>query len=238
MQNNILILVLFIIISILYAVEASTSLARLAGIKLNNLASGLQLQSGLSLFSRALMSVFMPILGILADSGSLNNDNTSTILFCTTLIPTAVYLVYLLRCTIVATYLSSALNLIKTGSYFPLRMSKKVNFRYKSYTRKKRNILILFRAVNFISYIPYYLSWPLIVLLLSKYPDNRGLIISMSSIINGLNTLALVMYVDPYLIRLSKYKLLSSWVYYDQLRIRVISAVIASFPFLVWLLLY
>jgi hypothetical protein len=222
---------LFLVLALLFAIEASTSFARVAGLESNSLASGMQLQSGLSLFSRALMAIFMPALGALADAGHLEADNLPVIFVGTLLIPISVFVTYVFREAIFGLYYRSALNLSARGSYFPLGV--KYQARDKVWQRRRRpRGLRLFRLVTLLSYIPYYLSWPLIMVLLSIFSDNRGLILGLSSVMNGLNTLALVLYVDPLLIRLSAYNALSRDVYRDQVIIRIYASMFSSVPFL------
>lgn len=226
-----LIFLLFTIISILFAIEASTSLARVAGINANNLASGLQLQSGLSLFSRALMSIFMPSLGAMADAGTLNEQNLLVLYCATGLIPISIYIAYLSKYNIIRVYSSIAANLVERGTYLPISISN-INANMicdRNISRLKK--LNTFRVITLLSYFPYYLSWPVIILLLSYFPDDRGLIIGLSSIMNGINTLALVLYVDPYLIKLSKHKRISNLVYHDQINMRVFASISAFAPF-------
>lgn len=232
MSELITIITLFVIISILFALEASTSLARIAGLNTGSLASGLQLQSGLSLFSRALMAIFMPMLGGLADSGYFNENNL-TIVYCSTLlIPLFLYATYFFKSQILGIYHGSAINLIKKGSYFPVRLKADKNKWRKNYKNKIKR-LSLFNRVTFIAYTPYYLTWPIIIMFLTYFPDGRGFIIGLSSIMNGITTLALVLYVDPLLIRLSKYKNISVVIYNEQLKIRILSASLSSMPFVV-----
>jgi hypothetical protein len=226
------IIVLFALISILFAVEASTSLARVAGLSTGNLASGLQVQSGLSLLSRTLMAIFMPTLGAFSDSGKFSESSLSIIFFSTALIPTSIIIVYILRHYIIRIYQYTTTNLVKHGSYFPPGIASRNNFfEYNKKIIVKK--IKLLRIVTFASYIPYYAAWPFIIYLLSIYPNDRGFIMGISSIMNGINTLALILYVDPLLIKLSKNKRVSINIYYDQNKIRLLAALFSSVPFLV-----
>jgi len=220
------------LISILFAVEASTSLARVAGLSTGNLASGLQVQSGLSLLSRTLMAIFMPTLGALSDSGRFSESSLSIIFLSTALIPASIIIVYILRHYIIRIYQYTTTNLVKHGSYFPPGIAGRNNFFEcnKKIIVKKIKLL---RIVTFASYIPYYAAWPFIIYLLSIYPNDRGFIMGISSIMNGINTLALILYVDPLLIKLSKNKRVSINIYYDQNKIRLLAALFSSVPFLV-----
>lgn len=221
---------LFIIISILFVLEASTSLARIAGLKTGNLASGLQLQSGLSLFSRALMAIFMPMLGGLADSGFYNEGNLLIVYFSTLYSPIFLCVLYAWKNQLLGFYSNSAINLVKKGSYFPIRFDQGA-YKWPKNGKSKLGKLSKFRKITFLAYIPYFLTWPIVIILLSYYPERRGFIIGLSSIMNGITTLALVLYVDPILIKLSRYKKLSIIIYRDQLKIRIYSAMLATTPF-------
>jgi hypothetical protein len=232
MSELVTIVTLFAIISILFALEASTSLARIAGLNTGSLASGLQLQSGLSLFSRALMAIFMPMLGGLADSGYFNNNNIIIVYCSTSLIPIFIYATYFLRSKILGIYHGSAINLVEKGSYFPISFNRE-QYKWRKNNKDKLSRLRVFSRVTFLAYIPYYLTWPIIIMFLSYFPDSRGFIIGLSSIMNGITTLALVLYVDPLLIKLSKYKNLSIIIYKEQLKIRILSAILSSMPFVV-----
>ncbi len=195
-----------------------------------SLASGLQLQSGLSLFSRALMAIFMPMLGGLADLGYFN-DNNIIIVYCSTiLIPLFLCATYVWKSQLLSIYHSSADNLVERGSYFPIQFSLK-EYKWRKGGKNILGKLGSFRSVTFFAYIPYYLTWPVIIMFLSYYPDKRGFIIGVSSVMNGITTLALVLYVDPLLIKLSRYKNISTVIYSDQLKIRILSATLSSIPF-------
>jgi hypothetical protein len=74
-----------------------------------------------------------------------------------------------------------------------------------------------------------YISWPIIFLLIKEYPENRGFILGISSFINGINSLSLVLLIDPYLIKMSNYKSLSDMLFKDQVIIRFFSLLIAVF---------
>ena len=232
MSDYIAILVLYLIISFLFAIEASTSLARIAGLSNGNLASGLQVQSGLSIFSRALMAIFMPLLGSLSDLGKLKVENKIFSFYCTILIPIFIYIVYYFRVIILKIYIKMTLNLLERGTYFPVGISKDKKFIIpkRSFIIKK---LLYFRFINLISYAPYYCAWTVIIFFLSIYPNYRGFIIGLSSVMNGINTIALVFYVDPYLIKMSHYKRISSLLYNDLIKIRILSALVSCLPFLI-----
>ena len=72
-----MIALLFLILAFLFCVEAATSISRKSGYAINNAASGLILQSSLGLLSRALIFMFMPLIGALADTGSLYSGGYS-----------------------------------------------------------------------------------------------------------------------------------------------------------------
>jgi len=80
-----------------------------------------------------------------------------------------------------------------------------------------------------IAYIPYYLSWPLVMLLLDLFPENRGFILGISSLFNGVNTILLTIFIDPKLSQIGNYKRIVSNIYIDIIEIRILSSLIAFF---------
>ena len=80
-----------------------------------------------------------------------------------------------------------------------------------------------------IAFFPLYISWPLIFILLGLFPQNRGLVLGLSTLINGVNTLTLVLLVDPYLLRVAQHKRLANLLFKDQIQLRVVASIIALF---------
>ena len=223
-----MLIVLFIILGLLYGVESSTAISRKAGYAISNPASGLIFQSSLSLLSRALLFLFMPILGYLSDSNKLLNNHI-IIFFLFTIIPFVLFMVFFQKELIEKLIGRLLLRINKNGSYF-IRSNQKYSFK-KLNTRHKLTMLRTFYIVVCIVYLPYYLSWPIIMYLLDRYNENRGFILGLSSVFNGINTIAITIWIDPLLAKFGRYKNLIQKIYPDLIRVRLISSIIA------WLLL-
>lgn len=217
---------LILILSGLFVIESSTSLARKVGYSQGNPASGLILQSSLGLVSRALIFMFMPLIGLAADNGNLLN-NESDILISYIMIPLALFLLVIFRRRVEWFYsvLISRINM--SGSYFK---SNQIDITFHrddlSYFRKVKKFNKLYCLVVF-AYIPYYMSWPVIIFLLDTYPDSRGFILGLSSVFNGINTILLTLIVDPKLAQLGRYKRIILNVYSDFICIRLISSLLS-----------
>ncbi|AWI54386.1 hypothetical protein DEH84_13850 [Aquabacterium olei] len=225
--------VLFFILSTLCAIEASTSIARYVGIQIGSLAGGFSLQSGLSLLSRMLMAVFMPMLGYMADKGLISDVGYIFLFLLSLGVPCALLLVLLFRDWIASNYIGILRSMLTRGGYFPFRrelVSMRRRGRFLGRSISARRLVI----VTVLSYIPYYLAWPVTMLLISRHPDNRGFIMGLTSVLNGVNTITLVLFVDPFLVRLAGLKNVSQDVYSDQLWVRILSGVLASFLFLLF----
>ncbi|MDD7913391.1 hypothetical protein [Polaribacter ponticola] len=217
------VIILFVILGLLFAVESSTSISRKSGYVIKNPASGFIFQSSLSLVSRALIFMFMPMLGYLSDKDNLTNDYKS-ILFMYLFIPFFLFLVYLFRYKLEGLYGVLLLRISESGNYF-----KKAKDSYSvsvipgnQFKRFKKLYLIVF-----VAYVPYYISWSLIIILLDKYNESRGLILGLSSVFNGINTIIITTIVDPKLAQLGKYNNLITRVYNDLILVRVFIGLIS-----------
>lgn len=218
-----MIIILFIILGLLNTIEASTTISRRAGYSLENPAGGLIFQSSLSLLSRALIFMFMPILGSMADSNNLLS-NKIQVLYLFLLTPGFLIIINLFKINIEKIFGQLLLNINDYGSYFKWSS----NIYIVQNERKKLNKKsISFYLLVLIAYIPYYLSWPLIIILLDSFNEKRGLILGLSSVFNGLNTIIITLWIDPRLAKLGLYKNLILKTYSDLLCVRVLSSFIA-----------
>lgn len=229
-----MILLLFTLLGLLNLLEATTPLARMAGIISSNFASGLQLQSSLSIVSRAINALYLPILGFVADSGYLSNLSSSELIFFNS-IPILILLsFYFINNIILDLYLSITRSMVNTGSLFNFNKYWNKYYLLNSDGIKEKNSTILkrkgfskFRLLTMISFIPFYLSWPICFILLSHFPSSRGIVLGSTSVLNGLNSLSLVLLVDPYLIKISRYNNLSNIILIDQVKMRIIASIIS-----------
>jgi hypothetical protein len=213
-------ILLFFLLSILYALEASTNIARKSGYNINNASSGLFFQSALGILSRLVMFVFMPLLGFLADTSKLE---INYFLLFYLLVPFSILILHTKSRSIEYFYGKIILRLSERGSYF--KRSKSV---YKSKPLFKKEILSLKFKISFILIgIPFYVSWPLIILALILFEDYRATIIGMSALFNGFYTLYLSVLVDPLLSKLGNYKNIIAIVYDEIVFLKLISSTIS-----------
>lgn len=202
------------------ATEACTAIARKSGYSINNPASGFVFQSSLSLLSRVMVFVFMPLLGYLADTNNLFvSDLYLIILFMPTIL--ILLMVYLFRYKL-ENFITILLHRINTHGTFFKKTSETIKIK-----KNKKIILKNFKklyASFIIAYIPYYLAWPITVLLMIEFNEYRATILGLSSIFNGINTIFITLLLDPKLTQLGKYPNLINSVYSDLLILRFLSA--------------
>ena len=215
---------LFIILGLLNLVEATTTISRRAGYSIRNPASGLIFQSSLSLVSRALIFMFMPVLGILSDNNNILS-NYSSVLIYYLCIPVFLIFAYLLRFKIENIFGNILLNLNDYGTYFKITKNKFLIEKTNSKLKIKKFYSFYFLVL--IAYIPYYISWPVIIIMLDKYNESRGFILGLSSVFNGLNTIAISIWIDPMLVKMGMHRNLILRTYSDLLVVRVLSSIIA-----------
>ncbi|MTB67310.1 hypothetical protein GKR48_10815 [Providencia sp. wls1943] len=219
-------ILLFFLLSILMLIEASTSLSRLAGYLLKTPESGLILQSSLALFSRMLMFLFMPFLGYLSDQNNLLG-NESLVLLSSLFIPFGLILLYTFKLRVINIYSVLISRVNKHGSFFKGDSIFERVIKEQSLKKKKIGSLRGFYFLVLFSYIPYYLAWPIVILLLDSFHEQRGMILGMSSFFNGINTIVLTMFVDPKLIKIGSYKKILPPIYLNLIKIRIFSSIIS-----------
>ena len=114
----------------------------------------------------------------------------------------------------------------ETGSFKNL-------FSQKYFIAENQSISPSFKLSKFglhflISYIPYYLAWPLTIVVISKFPEYRATLISLSTVFTGINSVIQSIYIDPKLTQFEIYNKPVVDMYYTFLFCRFISCVIAS----------
>ena len=219
-------ILLFLLLSLLYFLEASTNIARKAGYNINNASSGLFFQSALSIFSRLIMFIFMPLLGFLADTSELE---INFFLLFYLLVPFTLIILHFNNRIIEYFFGKILLRLSERGSYF-----KKSKSLYKSKLLLKKEIFSLKFKISYVLIgIPFYISWPLIILALILFQDYRATIIGMSALLNGLYTFYLSIIVDPMLSKLGNYKNIISIVYDELIYLKLISSTISVLLFFI-----
>lgn len=218
---------LFIILGLLFFIEATTSTCRKCGYIIDKPESGLVLQSSLGLLSRVLVFMFTPVIGAASDGGRLLENNYDIIIPYLIII-LFVFMSVLFRDRVLTVYMSLISRMTQYGSLF-VRLKKDDVWKYEVKRTKKRMYskypFLYFIAL--ISYVPYYLSWPVIMILLGEFNESRGLILGLSSVLNGLNTILLTAIVDPKLVQLGKAKRVICVVYDDLLSIRFVASIVS-----------
>jgi hypothetical protein len=226
---------LFAILAFLATIESSTSISRKIGYTLKTPESGFIFQSSLALVSRALTFVFMPVLGYISDTGNIQYSLIE-LLGMYLLIPFFLFITFLLRYRIETLYSRYIMRIKIYGSLFNGKIEKKYFINRKKRKQKSKFYKLYLTVV--IAYIPYYISWTIIIMLLSKYHDYRGTILGLSSVLNGINTIILTTVVDPKLGKLGKYKYTINNIYEDLIFLRFIAAMIGIiFIFMVYYIL-
>jgi len=225
-----MLVVLFSLLGCLYFLESTTSIARCAGVRAGNIANGLQIQASLALFSRAINSLFLPLLGYLADKNAYSGLTVFELILLASIITLFLVLTLFIRNNVICLYEGISCGISRYGKLWPIWEKNNNLFSLKlwngGYIKKK---MMWIRLLTFISYIPYYLSWPVCILLLGIFYESRAFIVSITSVLNGINTIILVMVVDPKLIQLSRYKRISESIFVDQLFLRFFASVTSLF---------
>lgn len=213
---------LYAILGLLNLIELTTPVARLSGIRSGDLSSGLQLQSSMSIVSRVLNTFFMPILGYLSDINGFKLMDQNTFIICIMLLVGIMISFYIFKDCFFSLYTSICKSIIFKGSIFKFFTF----YEHKTLKVKKNRLKNKFkplRSMTVLAFVPLYISWPIVFFMIKEFPENRGFILGISSLINGINSLLLVLLIDPYLIKISKYKNLSSVLFTDQINLRFFS---------------
>ncbi len=228
-----MLVLIYTLLSVLIAIEATTSIARKAGYIEGTPTTGLFLQSSLALFSRVVIFMFMPLIGYLADANKLESSAQDVFLF---LIPVVMLIaVSTWRSFLTRICLALIDRMNKNGSLFKgalVYSNKDIIF------LRKRKICALskFYFVALMSYIPYYIAWPLTILLLGAFNDNRALVLGLASVFNGVSTIVLTLFIDPALAKFGKNKRCINIIYDDLISLRIKSILITYFIFVVLVL--
>lgn len=211
---------MFSLLSLLMAVEASTSIARKSGYAINSPASGFVFQNSLSLLSRVLVFAFMPLLGYLSDTNSLNIGGLNLILLFA-LTPLLLVVTYLSRFKLEQLFTVLLLRINSHGTFFR-RTNERVSIKKtnKSFLGRFNKLYVFF----VLAYIPFYLAWPTTIILMTEFNDYRATILGLSSIFNGINTIFITVFLDPKLTQLGKYLRIINSIYVDLIMLRVMAA--------------
>lgn len=183
---------LFILLAILYGLESVSSIARATGIWSGNVYNGIVVQNALALFSRLVMFLFMPVMGYFFDKG--NSVKISEILFGTLGASLSLVIVALSKKFFFDVLHGVAAHVKDKGKLGFIKSSCKQQISLKRVLPHGRFVILYI-----IAYVPYYLAWPVTIYLLGIYNEFRATLIALPTVFTGLNTLAVSLYIDPYL---------------------------------------
>jgi hypothetical protein len=217
-------------LGVLNLVEITTPLCRRAGIVNGALASGLQLQSSLSLISRVINAFFMPLVGHLSDVNLLNSLGFYTSVLYIFIMAAIGFIILIAERKLLIFYTRIVGGISKSGSLFILSTPIILNdLKIKHSTKKFEKI----KYITLLGFIPQYLSWPVVFILLSKFPENRGLILGATSVLNGINSLLLIIFIDPYILKFEKYYNISNLLFKDQINARLLALIAMTIIFVI-----
>lgn len=233
--------ILFSLLAILVAIEASTSLARASGFIAGSPYAGLSLQSSLSIISRFVIFLYSPLFGYLADTNRINSGNIVTLPYCYLLLPMAIGAVSVLRVHIIEVYSGFIRASVLHGVWL-----KRPNLGFRSrlkslfYTnsigfhpQKPRKLLSGLLLLTTASYVPYYAAWPITIIAIASYPEYRATLLTVSTVFTAVNTILLTLWLDPVLVRMLKCRNLSISFYFHLLSARLVaSGIVGLFLFL------
>ena len=185
---------LFFLLAILYGLESVSSIARATGIWSGNVYNGIVVQNALSLFSRLVMFLFMPVMGYFFDKG--NYVDVGKVLFGTLFASLSLFIVVFGKKFFFDVLLRVASHVKDNGKLGFIR-SKQLEHISLSKVLPNRT----FVSIYILAYLPYYLAWPVTIYLLGIYNEYRATLIALPTVFTGLNTLVVSLYIDPYLTR-------------------------------------
>ena len=211
--------VCFLLLSFLYYFESLGSVFRSVGVSISHPVSGYTLQNTLALTSRIFVLGFGPLFALLVDTQTLIVHPSVTIFFfgsiiCGLLIQLRMYGNIVNASEHLILTLSSSGNILRLVSVF-LDMvcieTKKIFFSRTSVKHlsrhyyRERYLLVRLYIPAFLTYIPFYLTWPLVAFLAATHHDYRSFIISLSTLATSFNTMYQSLIQDPYFSRLERH---------------------------------
>ncbi|MBX9837540.1 MAG: hypothetical protein K2X69_04390 [Silvanigrellaceae bacterium] len=223
---------LLLLLAVLNLIEATTNISRRIGYSINNPAAGLFFQNSLSIISRMVMFLFLPILSYLSDKNLVFIRKDIGLIFLT---PVFIYLLYKYRLYVENFFAVLILRIDINGSFF-----KKSNIKFKYLKSIKKSILPLkFKILILILNVPFYLSWIIVFILLENISTYRATIISSTTFFNGLFILGTNFFVDPFLSKLGKYKNIILIAYDEIILLKFYSSFFAcSIAFLIYVIYF
>lgn len=218
--------ILFFIISILFILEAISLSGRLAGVYCDNVYAGFSANGLFTIISRLLMFAYNPIFGILSDTDRLNIE-TGEVLYLTIILFLPMFLFIITYKNI----LNVLINFVKHISINGRILDVKLTLLFKRNKIETSKLEYKIPPMFLITYILYYLAFPITLLLVSKFNSYRATIISLPTILTGFSTLYLSLYMDPKLSKHNVYDLKLYNTYYSLAIIKLIALIISLIVF-------
>ena len=161
------------------------------------------LQSSLAFVSRFAVFFMLPLIGFADARFCKYRKRYWNICVCNHLVPT--FCVYFEKNPLKFIWMIESLtksgSLIRSLGFVGETHELRVKLRRKI-VQPLKNFYIMF----FMVYLPYYVAWPLIILLMNYFPDYRATILGCASFLTGINTIAIALFIDPFFLKLVKYK--------------------------------
>lgn len=211
---------LFVLLSMLYCLESLSSIARSSGIWTGNIYNGIVVQNALSLGSRLIMFVFMPVMGFFFDTG--NFVPVSLITIANICAIAGLILVYALRNYCFQFLVKVALHVKNKGRLGYTNQTHYDLLSLKSHYDKKGFII-----KYILTYVPYYAAWPLTIFFLGEYTEYRATLIALPTVFTGITTLSISLYIDPYLSKFVEKTKENVWINASLINLRICSYVIS-----------
>lgn len=206
-------IVLIACIHLLLIFEAMTGIARIAGYSIGAPEIGYSLQMAMSVLSRTIMLIFMPLVGLMADNKTIAMDYVTLLqLFA---LPVCLSMVYKFQSTILRFLIPLGLSVRQTGTMFGCLNFKNIdqiyqakidNDRISKIIKKIKFKKIIFFKFYMASFIPLYIAWPTILILLDRFHDDRAFVIGMVTWLTAISTILLTLYIDPVLAKIGRNK--------------------------------
>ena len=234
-----MVILAFLLLSIIMSVEVFVAYMRIYSIKHGSYAEGLTLNSAIALITRVITFMCIPMFAYLADTHDLTSDRFS-LTFGFIFIPISI-----LFCPFIFVryggFIGQYLQRIKGGSYFQKAdtseklLKPDLKFLWQlSYVNLDQHNKITYYLI-FVSYLLYYLTWPIVLLIASQFHEYRTTIFSLNTIFTALNTIVMTLFVDPKVTHLAaKSEKQGTEYLWVLINIRQVSSVVAYFGFLMF----
>lgn len=228
-----MIYIVLIALSVVLSAEFINPLARSAGVRKGSLAAGIIVQNSLAVLSRVFSMIMLPLLGLLSDTGALSKLSPFELNIAFWIIPVVLISIFLIRKKIQGILYFAVLSVIQEG---------KLKIGYKKIaprtTKSSRANLRNFYFVILVSYIPYFIAWPITISCIYLYPEYRATLLSLSTTLTGVNTLLITFWIDPIVGKLAKYTRSFEKIMENIIGLKLVASLTASIIMTVCIMVY